>query len=82
MNTEAIEEEQYDVNNYLYKEENNCDDWECEKCKLKTQYIKQTKLWSLPKVLFIVVTRFADIFRKNTEYINILTSIISDTLLD
>ena len=23
MNTEAIEEEQYDVNNYLYKEENN-----------------------------------------------------------
>ena len=60
-----------DMIKQLYKEEINCDDWECEKCKLKTQYIKQTKLWSLPKVLFIVVTRFADIFRKNTEPINI-----------
>ena len=60
-----------DMIKQLYKEENNCDEWECEKCKSKTQYIKQTKLWSLPKVLFIVVTRFADIFRKNTVPINI-----------
>jgi ubiquitin C-terminal hydrolase len=60
-----------DMIKQLYNEDINCDVWECEKCKLKTKYIKQTKLWSIPKVLFIVVTRFADMFRKNTEPINI-----------
>lgn len=60
-----------DMIKQIYKEEVNCDDWVCGKCNEKTKYIKQTKLWSLPKVIFIVINRFSDIFRKNTESINI-----------
>ena len=55
----------------IYQDEVNCDDCVCGKCNKKTKYIKQTKLWSLPKVIFIVINRFSDIFRKNTEAINI-----------
>ena len=60
-----------DMIKQIYKEDVNSGDWECEKCKQKTEYKKQTKLWKLPSVLFIVINRFTETFRKNTESINI-----------
>tara|TARA_B100000795_G_C22804281_1_gene443859 strand:- start:249 stop:1265 length:1017 start_codon:yes stop_codon:yes gene_type:complete len=60
-----------DMVKQIYKEEVNCGDWECEKCKEKTEYKKQTKLWKLPSVLFIVINRFTETLKKNTESINI-----------
>ena len=39
------------------------------------EYIKASKIWSLPSVLFIIINRFIDINIKNTKPVN-----INDTL--
>ena len=52
----------------LYKEEINCDDWECEN-KSKTQYINRQIMEFVKYYLLLLLG--ADIFRKNTESINI-----------
>jgi len=59
----------------LLNENNYNNDWLCNKCNDKTEYIKASKIWSLPSVLFIIINRFIDINIKNTKPVN-----INDTL--
>jgi len=59
----------------LLQENNYNDDWKCDKCNEKTEYIKASKLWSLPAVLFIIINRFVNTNIKNTKPVN-----INDTL--
>jgi len=48
------------------------DDWKCERCNKKEKYLKMKRIWKLPKILFLTINRFRDIYNKNnTEvYIN------------
>jgi len=55
----------------LLQENNYNDDWICDKCNDKTEYIKASKLWSLPSVLFIIINRFINTDVKNSKPINI-----------
>jgi ubiquitin C-terminal hydrolase len=55
----------------LLQENNYNDDWKCDKCNEKTEYIKASKLWSLPAVLFIIINRFVNTNIKNTKPVNI-----------
>lgn len=55
----------------LLQENNYNNDWICDKCKEKTEYIKASKLWSLPAVLFIIINRFVNTNIKNTKPVNI-----------
>jgi ubiquitin C-terminal hydrolase len=55
----------------LLQENNYNDDWKCSKCNEKTEYIKASKLWSLPAVLFIIINRFVNTNIKNTKPVNI-----------
>jgi ubiquitin C-terminal hydrolase len=56
----------------LLIENNYSNDWNCDNCKEKTDYIKTSKIWSLPDVLFIIINRFINPNIKNTKpiYIN------------
>jgi ubiquitin C-terminal hydrolase len=56
----------------LLIEKDYCNDWDCDNCKEKTNYIKTSKIWSLPNVLFIIINRFINPNIKNTKpiYIN------------
>jgi|688.fasta_scaffold00528_26 ubiquitin carboxyl-terminal hydrolase 2/21 len=62
--------------NFMKNEYREKDDWYCENCKQKTAYIKTTRIWKIPEVLFISLNRFKDINKKNNseviinEYIN------------
>jgi ubiquitin C-terminal hydrolase len=55
----------------LFKENHNTNDWTCEKCKCKTEYVKSTKIWSLPNILFVIINRFINPDIKNNSPINI-----------
>ena len=46
-------------------------DWVCDKCNEKTEYVKTSKLWNLPNVLFIVINRFINPNIKNIKPVNI-----------
>jgi len=46
-------------------------DWICDNCNEKTEYIKSSKLWSLPNILFIIINRFINPNIKNTKPVNI-----------
>jgi ubiquitin C-terminal hydrolase len=59
----------------VYKEEHSCDDWRCDKCNEKTQYIKSTKIWSIPDVLMIVINRFINDRQKNDKPVDINESL-------
>jgi ubiquitin C-terminal hydrolase len=55
-----------------FLEDNNySNDWKCDNCNEKTEYIKSSKLWSLPNVLFIIINRFINPDIKNIKPINI-----------
>lgn len=63
------------IANLIMKSLNNefreADDWKCDKCLKKCSYKKSKRIWKLPKVLFISVNRFKDIYNKNNLNINI-----------
>jgi ubiquitin C-terminal hydrolase len=56
----------------LLHETRDADDWKCEKCNQKCSYIKMKKIWKMPKILFISLNRFNEMFQKNNSniYIN------------
>ena len=60
----------------LKSEELKENDWICEKCNKKSDYIKYNKIWKLPKSLFITIKRFHDIYRKNNKTIHIDDNLI------
>lgn len=55
----------------LLEENNYNNDWICDKCEIKTNYSKCSKLWSLPNILFIIINRFVNPALKNIKPINI-----------
>jgi ubiquitin C-terminal hydrolase len=55
----------------IFIDDNYNNDWICDKCNDKTEYIKASKLWSLPSVLFIIINRFINTDVKNSKPINI-----------
>lgn len=57
--------------NYLKSDERKSDDWKCEKCNCKSDYIRTTNFWNIPNVLFLIVNRFNNGFSKNMNSINI-----------
>jgi len=64
------------LSNYLKIEERTCDDWKCEKCNIKTNYMKTSKLWKTPSVLCFVIKRFNDFNKKNNNNIQTNTNLI------
>jgi ubiquitin C-terminal hydrolase len=56
--------------NALNNEYREKDDWKCDNCNGKHAYIKTTRIWKLPKLLFISLNRFKEFNKKNnTEVI-------------
>jgi ubiquitin C-terminal hydrolase len=55
----------------LFIEDNNNKDWICDKCKSKTYYIKSTKIWRLPDILFVIINRFINPNIKNDTPVDI-----------
>lgn len=53
------------------KEELRNDDWKCEKCNKKTDYIKKSNIWTIPDVLVIIIKRFNNNINKNSSFITI-----------
>ena len=64
-----------DMIRQVYKEEHFCDDWKCDKCNEKTEYIKSTKIWSLPDVLILIINRFINNRQKNNAPVDINESL-------
>lgn len=64
-----------DMIRQVYKEEHCHDDWKCEKCKEKTEYVKSTKIWSLPDVLILMINRIINNRQKNNTPIDINESL-------
>ena len=62
----------------LFIEDNYNNDWVCNKCNCKTDYIKSTKIWRLPDILFIIINRFINPNIKNDTSININPNILFD----
>ena len=61
--------------NSMKNEYREKDDWICDKCNEKHSYIKTTRIWKLPKLLFITINRFKEFNKKNNAEI-----IINNTL--
>jgi len=61
--------------NSMKNEFRDSDDWKCDKCNQKHSYSKTTRIWKLPKLLFISLNRFKDINKKNNEEVIINNSI-------
>ena len=62
------------INNQYFSNNNelrNMDYWKCDKCNSNCDYIKHTSILKLPKILFISLNRFKEIFKKNLEPVNI-----------
>ena len=55
----------------LFVDNHYNNDWICEKCNCKTEYIKSTKIWRLPNILFLIINRFINPNIKNNTPINI-----------
>jgi len=55
--------------NNLGREVRDADDWKCERCEKKCPYSKFKKIWKLPKILFISLNRFKDIYNKDNSLI-------------
>lgn len=62
--------------NYMKEEYREKDDWLCDKCNKKNNYIKTCKIWKIPKILFISLNRFKDINNKNNAEVYINNEII------
>ena len=61
--------------NSMKNEYREKDDWICDKCNEKHAYIKTSRIWKLPKLLFITINRFKEFNKKNNAEI-----IINNTL--
>jgi ubiquitin C-terminal hydrolase len=61
--------------NSMKNEYREKDDWICSKCNEKYAYIKTSRIWKLPKLLFITINRFKEFNKKNNNEI-----IINNTL--
>lgn len=48
-----------------------CNNWNCDKCNMNTEYTKSIKIWKLPKVLIFVFKRFINANTKNNTPVNI-----------
>jgi ubiquitin C-terminal hydrolase len=59
----------------LFVDDHYNDDWICEKCECKTYYIKSTKIWRLPNILFLIINRFINPNIKNDSPVNINTEL-------
>lgn len=55
--------------NSMKNEYREKDDWLCDKCNEKQAYIKTTRIWKLPKLLFITLNRFKEFNKKNNTEI-------------
>jgi ubiquitin C-terminal hydrolase len=64
-----------DMIRQVYKEEHCHDDWKCEKCNEKTEYVKSTKIWSLPDVLILMINRIINNRQKNNTPVDINESL-------
>jgi ubiquitin C-terminal hydrolase len=62
----------------LFIEDNYNNDWICDKCKCKTDYIKSTKIWRLPDILFVIINRFINPNIKNDMPVDINPEICFD----
>ena len=62
--------------NYMKDEHRDKDDWICDKCNKKHDYIKSRKIWKIPKILFISLNRFKDINNKNNAEVNVNNDIV------
>ena len=62
----------------LFIDDNYNNDWICDKCKCKTDYIKSTKIWRLPDILFVIINRFINPNIKNDMPIDINPEICFD----
>lgn len=60
-----------DMLRQVYKEEHCCDNWKCGKCDEQTEYIKSTKIWSIPDVLTLIINRFINNRQKNNTPVDI-----------
>ena len=64
------------IMNFMKDEHREKDDWKCDKCNDKHNYIKSRKIWKIPKLLFITLNRFKDVNNKNNTEV-----FINDTIL-
>jgi ubiquitin C-terminal hydrolase len=62
----------------LFIDDNYNNDWICDKCKCKTDYIKSTKIWRLPDILFVIINRFINPNIKNDMPVDINPEICFD----
>jgi ubiquitin C-terminal hydrolase len=62
----------------LFIDNNYNNDWICDKCKCKTDYIKSTKIWRLPDILFVIINRFINPNIKNDMPVDINPEICFD----
>jgi len=62
--------------NYMKNEFREKDEWKCDKCNENTSYIKTNRIWKLPKVLFISLNRFKDVYNKNNKEVYINDNIV------
>ena len=64
------------ISNYMKDEHREKDDWKCEKCCANHNYIKTSKIWKMPKLLFISLNRFKDVNNKNNTEVFINDDIV------
>jgi len=62
----------------LFIDDNYNGDWICDKCNCKTDYIKSTKIWRLPDILFVIINRFINPNIKNDTPVDINPKICFD----
>lgn len=51
------------------------DKWKCDKCLNNCNYNKNSIIWKYPDILFISLNRFKELNKKNTDIVNINTSL-------